>query len=488
MLGLEFEEDMPLPRKYRNVKTSFKRHIEADEHKSSVTNTEKQKQIDQKLSSRNYKAGMAIGRTCYLLYKHGRPFTDFEQMMYLQSVNGVDLGEINHSVQFVRGFLPFVATKVKSNLNKFLSTRLPQTGHRPALNVLADKATLKHRTKQFVGVAMVVPDAENLVQVALLGHPIVKGHHGVDIVDNIKHTLDSRHIVGEQLEGGSTDGQYFHLGVPEAFEKLYGIADGSLHWSWDALHRTGLVDSWLMKEDDFNWIIDVLDVCVSVYKLFNGGQNYEKLVDECTKFKQRLTNLAKTCETRFANSKRLVFINLIKDLGSVISCLQNVQMEAIAGDAKKRQKGSDAAALSSSILNVKFLLCLTGLANIYSQYGILVNKVQEVNLLPHERLEEFESTNAKLKKMADCVENCNLCPVKDNKKICNWPDFHAAVATWKEENKICSLVVPDQYEERASIGANTARSVSRNTSQQSQQNVVESATYKRTETVYRAAV
>jgi hypothetical protein len=43
-------------------------------------------------------------------------------------------------------------------------------------------------------------------------------------------------------------------------------------------------------------------------------------------------------------------------------------MEAIAGDAKKRQKGSDDAALSSSILNTRFLLRLTGLANIYNQY------------------------------------------------------------------------------------------------------------------------
>ena len=120
-----------------------------------------------------------------------------------------------------------------------------------------------------------------------------------------------------------------------------------------------------MKEDDFKWMIDVLDVCVSVYKLFNWGKNYEKLVDECTKSKQRLTNLAKTCETRFANCKRLVFINLIKDLEPVISCPQNAQLEAIAGDAEKRQKGSDAAALSSSILHAKFLLRLTGLANIY---------------------------------------------------------------------------------------------------------------------------
>ena len=91
--------------------------------------------------------------------------------------------------------------KVKGSLNKFLSTRLPQTGHRPTLNVLADKATSKFHTKQFVGVAMVVPNAENLVQVALSKVII-----GVDIADNIKLTLDSRHIVGEQL-GGSPDGQ-----------------------------------------------------------------------------------------------------------------------------------------------------------------------------------------------------------------------------------------------------------------------------------------
>ena len=128
---------------------------------------------------------------------------------------------------------------------------------------------------------MIVRDAEILVQVALR---IVKGHHGVDTADNIEHTSDSRHIVGERSERGSTDREYFHLGVPEAFEKLYGIACGILHWSWDALHRTGLVDSWLMKEDDFKWMIDVLDVWVSVYKLLNWGQNCEKLVDESTKF------------------------------------------------------------------------------------------------------------------------------------------------------------------------------------------------------------
>lgn len=84
VLGLEFEEDMQLPRKYRNVKTSFKRHIDREEHKYCLSNIEKQKYKELKLSNRNDNAEMAIGGTCYLLYKHGRPFANFEQMMFLQ--------------------------------------------------------------------------------------------------------------------------------------------------------------------------------------------------------------------------------------------------------------------------------------------------------------------------------------------------------------------------------------------------------------------
>ena len=94
-------------------------------------------------------------------------------------------------------------------------------------------------------------------------------------------------------------------------------------------------------------------------------------------------------------------------------------MKALAGDVKK--KCSYAAALLSSILNVTFLLRLTGIANSDSEYGILVKKVQEVNFVSHERLEGFELVNDK---MADCVVNYNLCPVKDNKNVCYWPGVH----------------------------------------------------------------
>ena len=72
-----------------------------------------------------------------------------------------------------------------------------------------------------------------------------------------------------------------------------------------------------------------------------------------------------------------------------------------------------------------------------------MNTVQEVNFLPHERLEEFAIANAKLRKIVDCVENCSLVSPKHNKKVCFWPDFHAAVTTRKEENKISSLMVSD---------------------------------------------
>jgi hypothetical protein len=40
----------------------------------------------------------------------------------------------------------------------------------------------------------------------------------------------------------------------------------------------------------------------------------------------------------------------------------------------------------NSICNVKFVLRLSGITDIYEKYGELVNVVQKVNSLPHERI------------------------------------------------------------------------------------------------------
>ena len=456
--GIEFTNEQQLPEEFRNVK-KHKLHLESKYHKEKVSSLEEKEKHKKLTWSRNQKTGMLIGRTCYQLFFKGRPFSDYEDLLLLQSQNGLDIGDINHSQKFPASFLPFVAKEVHSRMNRFLSTRLPRTGHLPPLNITADKATYKHRTRQFVAATTVVPDSESLIQVILLGLPPVKGHHGPDIAANWKEVLDSRKIKAKQLEGGTTDGQYFHLGVPACMENLYELPRGAIHWGWDWMHKCGLVDNHLLSEGQFKWTIKVLDVCLEVFKLFNWGQNYEKIIEECIRLRQEYSILAKTCDTRFANSKRYVFINLLKDLKPVISCLEATQIKAIDGNAKDRQKGSEAAALSAKISNAKFLFRLSCLADLYNQYGVIVNIVQTVNLLPHERQEMFDAAVQKMRQMAAAVDSHESCPDdEEQRKICYWPFYHSALQTFEKKSEIHGVAVIDNIEVQGAIGANQTRS------------------------------
>ena len=83
-------------------------------------------------------------------------------------------------------FIPAVTRRVKN----FLNLRLTQTGNLPAINTTADRATYKHRTRQFLSCVTLVPVADDLLQVISFGQPIVKGHKGFEIAQNIKEGLD----------------------------------------------------------------------------------------------------------------------------------------------------------------------------------------------------------------------------------------------------------------------------------------------------------
>ena len=50
-----------------------------------------------------------------------------------------------------------------------------------------------------------------------------------------------------------------------------------------------------------------------------------------------------------------------------------------------REKGEEAKTLKGKILNVDFLLLLSGLVDVYEQFGIIVQYTQKFHLLPHER-------------------------------------------------------------------------------------------------------
>ena len=147
----------------------------------------------------------------------------------------MDMGDLNHSYNFPAKFRPFVAREFQTRMATFLTSRLPQTGYLPPLNIGADKGTNRHRTRQFLTALTVVPDADELLQPIYIGQPVVKNHNGQGVALSIKDGLDKYQISSVQVEGSSHDGQYFHLSVPDALRKLF-VLDNRFISTVDPLH------------------------------------------------------------------------------------------------------------------------------------------------------------------------------------------------------------------------------------------------------------
>ena len=458
--------------KFRNLKKNIKRHLQRQVHVDNVKMRDEKEQKYAAYAAKNIVVGMAIGRTCYHLYSKGRPFADFESSLFLQELNGINIGNINHGQDFARNFLPHVADVVSRRVNKFISWPLLQTGHRPPLNISADKATYKHRTRQFVSAVTVVPDSDKLIQYIFLGSPIVKAHDGNSVAKNWKEAMDKRLVAADQIAGGSVDGQYFHLKVSRHLEELYGIEEGSLTFFWDPMHKSGLVDSHLMKEDKFKWVLSDIDVCMEVYRMFNWGQNYERLLEACEEMKTTLATLTRTSDTRFANSKRYIFINFLKDLQAVVACLEEAcaAAEREGATSRDKKKAEDASSLKAKLHNQRFLLRVAGEADLYDCYGTIINILQNVNMLPFERMEKFRESVKKMMEMARTViyDECQSCQPQPQPQLpqlpqaggsegptampattpgkCQWPEFHSAIRSLTNKGEIKGVVVVDEEE------------------------------------------
>ena len=157
------------------------------------------------------------------------------------------------------------------------------------------------------------------------------------------------------------------------------------------MHKSGLVDTHLCKDARFSWLVADTDLCSQLFKMFNWGQNHEKLVDASLLWKLHLKDLVNFSETRFANSRRQVYTNLHHDLKAIVKRLEDKikASEERPGDGKLTKKAREAKQLLGKLVNVHFVLRLSGCSDIYGQYGKIVNVAQIVKLFPHEPDDKF---------------------------------------------------------------------------------------------------
>ena len=448
-LGVQFEDEFMLPREFVNLKASLKRHLGRKTHMEVVkANDEKEKEAI-KMQSKNHKAGINLCNVCMKNFKLGRPYTDYEVDVLLLEKSGAVVGEPNHSRMFPPAFRPCVSKAVTERVSNFLSSPLLMTGHPPPL-ASADKATYKHRSRQFFSAVTVNPGGENFLEIISCGQPVVtEGSSGAQLAKNMKEGFDKYKINSFQIESCVLDEVYFHCSIEKHFDEIYNLEPGSVLYSWDGLHKSGLVDTHLGKQTQFAWLSTITDICVRVFKLFNWGANYERLVEATSLWKMKLLNLVTFCDTRFANSRRKVYLNIHHQLAPIMTCLNNFieaaernRVNLEASNSKAREKGDSAKELKGKILNVHFLLLLSGLADVYDQYGVVVNVAQKVHLLPHQRLDQFNQAVSVFKDMLECLEDHSMCAKFFNssrKGKCLWPLNRMDKRTLEEESQIMGL-------------------------------------------------
>ena len=273
----------------------------------------------------------------------------------------------------------------------------------------------------------VVPDSEQALQAFVLGTPVVKSHNGRGVTENITSVTD-KYIKGDQFQGGSFDGQYFHLGVNKLLDEHYQVKG---HYDIDPMHRAGTVDLHLRKERSSDWIVKITTKIGDAFKTVNYGKLFEHFFDVC----QELTKLGYDVnfkfprfysETKFANYVRLVYCSFREDYPGIVRTFSEVVEKLRGGTSQDKVKAKDISRIQNEVFNLKFMVQLSGSCDVYNRFGMIVNLLQIVNMLPHTKYDKFVEIASDLKTMASSVnpENCHCNHQHPDKGLCLWPLLH----------------------------------------------------------------
>lgn len=183
---------------FRTLKKTLRRHLESQGHKEKVTEKKVQDKLLNKVLGREKKIGRVLGDVGFYLLKLGRPNTDFPILVHILARAGVDVGDINHSSEFVANWAPVCGEVVEARVVSYFQSVLPQTGRRPPAKAICDKATWKHETRMVSGLVTVVPDSPELIQAFFTGSKVCPGGTGDAQTASLAPVYD-RYIIGSQV-------------------------------------------------------------------------------------------------------------------------------------------------------------------------------------------------------------------------------------------------------------------------------------------------
>ena len=173
--------------------------------------------------------------------------------------------------------------------------------------------------------------------------------------------------------------------------------------TWDPLHKIGVLETHVRKDEDSAWLVKLTETCQQIYKKFNWGKNYQALVEMCEQLEMKMRNLKTFSTTRFPNSVRAVFDTLIDDFKAVTKCLENIANNEDDTGTEARKRVADAKAILRKILSKSVVLQLSGTSD--ENFGLIANLCQVVDALPYERFDRVMDAVKHFDKMFQCMDH-----------------------------------------------------------------------------------
>ena len=277
---ISLEQGRKLSGSLIHLKDNLKTHlVESVKHQTALHKIEAKDKICRKEETRNDKCGMNLGRTAFYLLSNGRPSADFTELLSMQESNGCDIGDINHSINFLNGLAKHISTVITGRVKNHLCSRLPQTGCLPPCKVVEDGATYRHDTRHLIGLTTVFPGDKPLIQSVFCGAPKGIRSDGVSTSKSIAATV-SPYIDPEQYLGTSVDGANYLGKVGELLDKELG-KEGQGHHDWDGVHAAATVDTGLRNPKkpwakEFRWLNDINDIISKANRFHNMGVEWDR--------------------------------------------------------------------------------------------------------------------------------------------------------------------------------------------------------------------
>jgi len=290
----------------------------------------------------------------------------FEHKLQTMHLASVEIGTMNHSREFCRHFVETMQVVVDSRIGDHVRSIDPVTHRKRVFAFVADKVTELHRTGN--AIALMIMSEEGELQAVFADYLIVEGHTGKALMGQIYDETFIKKIglslveIRKQCTGAAFDGAYFHLNNPDHLAKrIVEKAKGAsatrseitslkewLLCTWDPAHRLELVASDIRLDKlgvnvelvSVPWHVQIPKDIAAMYACCNYGKQYKKLLKTTKHLGKKWYAMAKFCDTRFAQSKLLVYKNFEKNY--------NTYRRTWGGDAEAVELEVDAAAAAAA--------------------------------------------------------------------------------------------------------------------------------------------